>query len=480
MLDTRRRTKLSLIGRTFAGMAVCVLVAFAIAMGLLTRSGMGAARLQESPQGEPPLATVPLQLENGSQFSITVIEASVEISKLVPSKTGGVNRVISSSTMKEQPKNGATMIWSISKDAGDKTGGSDLPLYDALKASHPSPNLVRDLKYIVKIINKGTQPITRLKLEIMNPVLLEGQRIPLRRTWGKVSDGLGMNEVYTFSDVYSIGDKVDDSEVMNNLPYFRLRVADLSYEDDFDDLQTASMNDMLRSQPEIESEEMSPSLKPTILRKEKAEYTPEARAKGVEGTVVLSVVFPAYGLPIPRVLRILRGLPYGLSAEAVSAALKMRFHPAMKDGVPVSVRGNVEFDFKLDEPGMKGDVNTSGGLPIASRPQSGDGGLRIQFSKGVRLKTAITVLGKQLGLNVVYDDSIEDTQQIDPIELETVTIEKALDLILRNNKCSFEQVDGCTVRIYAVNPAKGPASESFESFYVKVAPSLKALCGKYQ
>jgi Gram-negative bacterial TonB protein C-terminal len=390
MLDIRRRTKLSLIGRTFAGLAICVLVAFAAAMVLITRSEASAARLQletgqEKPppvtvpaqpvpsdnapqipaaitdasaasaqtvtaQSEPPLATVPLHLENGSQFPIAIIEASIEISKLVSSRTGGINRIISSSTMKERPKDGTFKFFDVSgkEQTDDKTGGSGFPLYDAFKVSTPFPNLVRDLKYTVKLINKGAKPITRLKLEIMNPVLLESQRISLRHIWGKVSDGLGANEVYTFADVYSIGDKVDDSEVMNNLPYFRMRVVDISYEDDLDDLQTASLNEMLRIQPEIESEEMSASLKPTILRKEKAEYTAEARAKGVEGTVVLSIVFPAHS-PIPRVLRVIRGLPYGLSTQAVSAALRMRFHPAMKDGVPVNVRGDVEFDFKLDQ-----------------------------------------------------------------------------------------------------------------------------------
>jgi hypothetical protein len=414
MLDTGRRTKLSLIGRTFAGLAICIPVAFAVKAVLLTRSEAGVTRLQPetgqekqplvtvparpapsdsapqipaavtdvssagiqigTAQNEQPLATVPLHLENESKFPIAVIEASIEISKLVSSKTGGINRMILTSTMKEQPKNSVSMISVTGKEpADDKTGGSGFPLYDAFRASGAFPNLVRDLKYTVKIMNKGARPITRLELEILNPVLFEGGHIQLRRIWGKLSDGLGTNEVYTFSGIHSIGDKSDDSAVMNNLPYFRLRVAGFSYDDeDFDDLEMALLNDMplsnvdiktmngrlrlemamlnkmLRTQPEIESEEMSPSLKPTILRKEKAAYTPEAREKGVEGTVVLSVVFPAH-FPIPRVLRVIRGLPYGLTTEAVSAALRMRFHPAMKDGVPVNVRGNVEFDFKLDK-----------------------------------------------------------------------------------------------------------------------------------
>jgi TonB family protein len=361
IMDTSRRTKLSLMGRTFAGLAICVLVVFAVTMGLVTRPGMGAAgselevRQESRPfvtvparpvpsdnalqipaaitdasaaggqigtaQSELLLATVPLQLENGSQFPIALTEASLEISKLVSSKTG-IHGVIPVDTVKEQT---------------DVT--SRLRLLPLL-SSH-----IRNLKYTVKITNQGAQPITRLKLEILHPLLLGIQGISLRRNWGKVSDGLGTNEVATFSGIRSVGDRSDDSEVMNNLPYFRLRVAYLSYDEDLGDPQTALLNDTLRSRPEIESEEMSPSLEPTILRKENAEYTPEARANGVEGTVVLSVVFAADGKL--RVLRVLRGLPYGLSNQAINAAYRMLFHPAMRDGVPVNVRGNIEFDFKL-------------------------------------------------------------------------------------------------------------------------------------
>jgi Gram-negative bacterial TonB protein C-terminal len=394
MLDTRWLTKLSLIGRTFAGLTICIPVAFAVTMVLFTRSEAERLQLEtgqekqppvtaparpapsdnapqrpaavtdvsaasvpiETPQNEPPLTTVPLRLENESQFPIAVIEASIEISKLVSSRTGGINRVITSRTMKEQPKDGTFRFFDVTgkKQTDDKTGGSSSPLYDAVKASQPFPNLIRDLKYTVKIINKGAQPITRLELEILNPVLFQGERVPLRRIWGKVSDGLGANEVYTFSGIHSIGDKSDDENLddlemalLNNTPLSNENI-DINTLNGRLRLEIALLNNMLRSQPKIESEEISPSLKPTILRKEKAEYTPEARAKGVEGTVVLSVVFPAH-FPIPRVLRVIRGLPYGLSSEAVSAALRMRFHPAMKDGVPVNVRGNVEFDFKLNQ-----------------------------------------------------------------------------------------------------------------------------------
>jgi TonB family protein len=90
---------------------------------------------------------------------------------------------------------------------------------------------------------------------------------------------------------------------------------------------------------------MSASLRPTILYKEKAQYTQEAKDNKVEGTVVLSVVFGADGQIGD--IRVIRGLPHGLTQKAIEATSKIRFEPAMKDGQPVSVRGALEFSFML-------------------------------------------------------------------------------------------------------------------------------------
>jgi TonB family protein len=92
---------------------------------------------------------------------------------------------------------------------------------------------------------------------------------------------------------------------------------------------------------------MSVSLRPTILYKEKAEYTREAKDNKVEGLVVLNVVFGADGQIGD--IRVIRGLPHGLTQKAIEATSKIRFEPAMNDGRPVSVRGNLEFAFNLDK-----------------------------------------------------------------------------------------------------------------------------------
>ncbi|MBO0861838.1 MAG: energy transducer TonB [Chloracidobacterium sp.] len=101
----------------------------------------------------------------------------------------------------------------------------------------------------------------------------------------------------------------------------------------------ASSDNQLAPQP------MSASLKPTILYRERAQYTEEARQKGVEGTVVLSVVFNANGSI--NEISVIRGLPYGLTEKAIEGAKKIRFQPAVLNGQPVSVRGSLEFTFSL-------------------------------------------------------------------------------------------------------------------------------------
>jgi TonB family protein len=90
---------------------------------------------------------------------------------------------------------------------------------------------------------------------------------------------------------------------------------------------------------------MTASLRPTILYREKAKYTEEARQNKIQGTVVLSVVFNTNGQVTD--IRTVRGLPDGLTEKAIEAARKIRFNPAVKDGSPVSVRGSLEFTFNL-------------------------------------------------------------------------------------------------------------------------------------
>jgi TonB family protein len=90
---------------------------------------------------------------------------------------------------------------------------------------------------------------------------------------------------------------------------------------------------------------MDQMTRPTILHREKAKYTSMAQDHNVQGVVALGVIFHVNG-KITGV-RIIRDLPYGLTAQALIAMQKIRFKPAIKDGEPVSVKGMLEFSFNL-------------------------------------------------------------------------------------------------------------------------------------
>jgi len=61
------------------------------------------------------------------------------------------------------------------------------------------------------------------------------------------------------------------------------------------------------------------------------------------GPVVLDAVIQENG--VPRVVRVVRSLSWELDENAIGALIQWRFSPAIKDGLPVKVRMNVEMTF---------------------------------------------------------------------------------------------------------------------------------------
>jgi TonB family protein len=82
-----------------------------------------------------------------------------------------------------------------------------------------------------------------------------------------------------------------------------------------------------------------------ILEKPNPVYTPEARRLGIEGEVLIQVVFPASGAV--RVIRVSKGLGHGLDEAAVRAAQQIRFKPALQQGKPVDFPAIVHIVFQL-------------------------------------------------------------------------------------------------------------------------------------
>lgn len=85
--------------------------------------------------------------------------------------------------------------------------------------------------------------------------------------------------------------------------------------------------------------------KARIVSKPEPQYTEDARQKGEAGAVVLRAVFAADGKV--RAIRIIKGLPNGLTMAAVKAARAIKFIPATLNGVPVSQYIQMEYYFSV-------------------------------------------------------------------------------------------------------------------------------------
>jgi TonB family protein len=82
-----------------------------------------------------------------------------------------------------------------------------------------------------------------------------------------------------------------------------------------------------------------------IVSKPTPVFTEEARRLGIQGEVVLSVVFAALGRV--RVLKVLQGLGHGLDEEAWRAAEQIQFRPAQREGQPVDFPATLRVVFQL-------------------------------------------------------------------------------------------------------------------------------------
>jgi TonB family protein len=98
--------------------------------------------------------------------------------------------------------------------------------------------------------------------------------------------------------------------------------------------------------PLVKLGEQKTYTRPTLLNNPTPSYTEEARRNRVTGVVNIRVLVGADGA-VKRV-RVISGLPDGLTRQALIAAYNMRFKPATKDGQPVAmwIATQVEFNLK--------------------------------------------------------------------------------------------------------------------------------------
>lgn len=84
---------------------------------------------------------------------------------------------------------------------------------------------------------------------------------------------------------------------------------------------------------------------PVLLNRPRPNYTEEARKNKIQGSVLVEVVIGTDGAV--KQVRVIRGLPDGLTENAIQAAYQLRFRPAMRSGQPVQTRKRVTLDFNL-------------------------------------------------------------------------------------------------------------------------------------
>ena len=83
--------------------------------------------------------------------------------------------------------------------------------------------------------------------------------------------------------------------------------------------------------------------KARLISKPKPHYTEDARWNLTSGTVVLRVVFSKTGEV--NSINVVADLPDGLTEQAINAARRIKFVPATKDGKPVSMWMQLEYNF---------------------------------------------------------------------------------------------------------------------------------------
>jgi TonB family protein len=82
-----------------------------------------------------------------------------------------------------------------------------------------------------------------------------------------------------------------------------------------------------------------------LLSKPEPTYTQAARNEQIVGTVVLKCVFAGDGT-VKHIL-VVQSLPNGLTQQSIAAAKKIRFIPATRNGQPVSMWMQLEYNFNL-------------------------------------------------------------------------------------------------------------------------------------
>lgn len=101
----------------------------------------------------------------------------------------------------------------------------------------------------------------------------------------------------------------------------------------------------IKPEPPVSATPVGETREVRIISKPRPGYTDAARQANIQGTVVLSVTFWASG-QVGSIVPV-KALPHGLTQQAIAAARRISFEPAKINGVPHSVKKDVEYPFSI-------------------------------------------------------------------------------------------------------------------------------------
>ena len=84
---------------------------------------------------------------------------------------------------------------------------------------------------------------------------------------------------------------------------------------------------------------------PVVIHSVEPEFTPEARAASLQGSVAIQLIVDNQGNP--QNVHLVRRLGMGLDEKAIAAVRQYKFKPAMYEGHPVAVQLVIDVDFHL-------------------------------------------------------------------------------------------------------------------------------------
>ncbi len=96
-------------------------------------------------------------------------------------------------------------------------------------------------------------------------------------------------------------------------------------------------------------------------------YPLAAKAKGMEGTVILKAIIDETGSI--HDLQVVRG-PAELRQAAINAVAQWKYHPYMRNGKPTPVDTTIVVNFKLGDKKQKADAMAKAQAELAEQPQA--------------------------------------------------------------------------------------------------------------